>query len=128
MFSAVFVQDQLLNEKARKVVLVKTMLGMLTFAFVGANIAERLWYPIAVIGVSFGLAWILDSIILHLSRRYDKRKNKKTSTYSELTPFPGVSIHLILVASLYVVTNIYIRENNDKDDGSVWVNKYEFVD
>ena len=23
---------------------------------------------------------------------------------------------------------ILVRENNDKDDGSVWVNKYEFAD
>ena len=31
-------------------------------------------------------------------------------------------------AIIVAITMVLVRENNDKDDGRIWVNKYEFVE
>ena len=77
----------------------------------------KLVYYVGAKGVHFGN--FLAHFIVMLTNRFTEGGN--CGNYRDQSAYVGA-------AKDVDEAMILVRENNDKDDGRIWVNKYEFVD
>lgn len=106
MISVVFVEDQLVNKDIRRIEMILTLIGVLVFAFVGANIADKPWHPIVAILISLAAILAFAFVYLSICTVCDKKIKKKKYSDADLHQLPGLPIHFILLTSMFLVKDV----------------------